>query len=269
MPSAPTPLDKHQQGLVNIVRAAHDNLAVARKTRVTESRRRLEEARIQFQRALDTAHAQIEVELDAELAKHQSALDQAIIAAYEADVPVRRIALDGFGNRYDGAVHQLLRELRADGRVGNRDGYQRNVADEAGHSRRETRFPEPVDVEGILAKSAEVIGPRFEALPHGLVLVEADAAGENEVRVPAVVLSLDERDRWFRKIASNARSHTPFLKATYCTLYEHPATGELMAHESKETGEVTWDHPVARWAKDHPEEARRGFHEALLVDRFS
>jgi len=37
----------------------------------------------------------------------------------------------------------------------------------------------------------------------------------------------------------------------------------LTAFESKETGETIWDHPVARWVKDHPEEARAGFDRAL------
>lgn len=70
---------------------------------------------------------------------------------------------------------------------------------------------------------------------------------------------MDARDPYFASIAKNARRGTPYRHATTATLYQHPATGELTVHESKETGETLWDHPVARWVKDNYRDALREF----------
>lgn len=257
-------VDHHQQELVNIVKAAHQNLSIARKTAAAELNRRrdAEELRIKNEtaQALEAAMVRIKMELDGEVAIHASALDETLIAAYEAGVPIRRIALDGFGNRYDGGVHQMLRELRNDGRLGNREGYQRNSGE--GDDVVIT-FPKPIDVNQILSEASTVADKSFTKLPKPLVLVEADAQRNlDQVAVDAVTLTMDSRDPFFAQIAKNARKGTPFRHATTATLYLHPATGELVTHESKETGETTWDHPVARWVKTFPGEALDGFKSA-------
>lgn len=261
--SAQKSLDIHQQELVNIIKAAHSTLAVARKVRSAELARRIraEKQRIEreAEQALDESAARVKLELDGEVAAHESALDEALIAAYNASVPIRRIALEGFGNRYDGGVHQLYVKLRDDGRIGNRGNYQANGPVSIEDNRTEVFFPEPVNVDGILAEATTIYEPTFTRIAEPLVLVDSPDDPRNTVYADAVTLTLDARDPWFRAIEKNARVGTKYLHATSCTLYLHPATGELVAHESREKGSVTWDHPVARWAVEHPSEALAGF----------
>lgn len=259
-------VDHHQQELVNIIKAAHQNLSIARKTAAKELTRRRDAEALRVKNeaalALEAGMLRVKMELDAEVETHASALDEALIAAYNAGVPIRRIALDGFGNRYDGGVHQMLRAVRVDGRLGNREGYQRNTGD--GEDTAVT-FPKPIDVNQILADATNVAKPKFTLLPEPLVLLEAGTNGEDEVSVMAIQLEMDSRDPYFAQIAKNARKNTPFRHATTCTIYMHPATGELMTHESRETGESTWDHPVARWVKDNPDDAMLGVLSAIKV----
>lgn len=266
MPKEPQPLDVHQQELINIVRVAHANLAIARKTKVSEMRRRMNEARsrleTELERAIEAEEIRIRVALDSEVAHHEAALDDALIAAYEHNIPIRRIALDGFGNRYDGGVQQLLRALREDGRLGNRVNYQRNTSEV--NAAMETAFPQVLDVQAILAESTTLQPPLFAPIDKPLVLVEPDENGLNGVVVNAVKLTMDSRDPWFQSIEKNARANTRYRRATSCTLYLNPATNTLTALESKETGETLWDHPVARWVKDHPEAALEGYMAARL-----
>jgi len=262
-------LDIHQQELVNIIKAAHSTLAVARKVRTSELARRLaaekETIELAAEKALEESAIRVKLELDAEVAAHESALDEALICAYNENVPVRRIALDGFGNRYDGGVHALFAKLRNDGRLGNRDGYQTNRSNlDIADSHTEVAFPKPVDVDGILTEATTFHTPYFTALPDPIELVPASRSMD-AITAQAVRMSLDSRDPWFRSIAKNARVGTTFADATYCTLYLHPATGELMARESKESGATTWDHPVARWMVEHRVEALKGFHTALVA----
>jgi hypothetical protein len=254
------PLDLHQQELINIIKVAHQTLAIARKTRTRELARRVAEAKLQMEREFEQAQIRIKEELDAELVAHETNLDNALIAAYDNGVPIRRMALDGFGNRYDGGVQQLLVKLRDDGRLGNRTDWQRNAGERI---QPEVVFPEPVNVDEILAEAATIKEPTFTALDEPLVLVEPDKRGKNGVTAPAVRLEFDYRDPWFKQIARNARPGTQYKNATFCTLYRHPASGVLTVHESRETGAITWDHPVARWVKDHPTEALDGYRTAL------
>lgn len=254
------PLTKHQQELINVVKSAHDTLLVARRVKSQEVERRLAEARIQAERDWDEIEARIRHDVIAEIAVHESNEDEALIAAYEAGVPVRNIALQGFGNRLDGAVHQKLRDLRADGRVGNVEGYQPRLTD----GDRVVSFPKPVDVETILAEKTTISPPVF-TLDGPLVLVPADTSGLNEIAVPSVKITMDERDPYFKQIEGNMRKGTQWKGATHATLYLHPATGALIAHESKEPGDILWDHPVARWVKDHESEARAGVEAALAT----
>jgi len=256
MPKRPTPLDPHQQELVNIVSAAHQNLALARQTRSNELARRLAENRIRLQRELEESETRIRLNLDREVAFHESALDDALVAAYNSSVPIRRIALEGFGNRYDGGVQQLMGKLREEGRIGTRVGYQRNTTP-AEEIHAKAIFPKALDVQNILTESVLIVpAPAYTKLPDEFELVPG-------INVTAVLIEMDSRDPWFRNIAKNAREGTQYKNATEATLYIHPSTGMLTAFESKETGETIWDHPVARWVKDHPEEARAGFDRAL------
>ncbi len=256
MSTAPRPLTQHQQELLNVVKATHQTLMIARKTKTAEIERRIAEARIQAAREWDEIEAGIRVQIAAEIAHHESAEDEAIIAAYEAGVPVRRMALDGFGNRLDGAVHAKLRDLRADGRVGNVSGYQGADPDDE----RAVAFPKPVEIETVLAERTEIARPVFTALKEPLWLVDESSYGAGDgVSVMPVLLKMDERDPYFASIAKNARKGTPYRHATTATLYQHPATGELTVYESKETGETLWDHPVARWVKDNYRDALREF----------
>ena len=260
-------LDTHQLELVNIIKIAHSTLSIARKVRAAELDRRVNIAKLDAERALEQALAGIRIALDAEIAVHESALDESLIAAYNANVPIRRIALTGFGNRYDGAVHQLISKLRTDGRVGNRVGYQINGATSIEDSTTRLFFPEPVDIDGILNDASTIAKPIFAALPDRLIIVEADPSDpvSLNVTVQAVRLEMDARDPWFRSIAKNARPGTPHLTATSCTLYRHPATGQIVTHESRESGAVAWDHPVARWVVDNYSEAAIGFDAATLA----
>jgi hypothetical protein len=262
MSNSPKPLDSQQQSLINIIKSAHTNLAVARKTKVSETDRRIAESRIRFERAQEQAEARIRVEMDAEVAAHGAALDDALIVAYNHGVPMRRIALDGFGSRYDGAVNALIRELRKDGRVGNRVGYQRNTTEEL-DTAATTAFPSVININGILAEATTVNHAAFYKADELLELVAPDQNGNDGISVEAVYFEMDARDSWFKEIEKDARVGTQHKHATSCTLYLHPATGELTALESRELGDTIWDHPVARWVKQHPAEARAGFDSAL------
>jgi len=265
--SSPQPLDYDQQRLITIIKTTHTNLAVARKVRVAEIERRTAAAKraiqSEYEGRIEAAAEAIKLDVDAEIAHHESSLDEALIAAYNAGIPIRRMALDGFGNRFDGAVHQMLRDLRTDGRIGNRVGYQRNTTD-ALDGETVVEFPKALDVEEMLSEVVTVREPIFTREARKLVLVEADPDGNSEVSVDSVLLEMDPRDPYLKSILSNARPGTPYMRATTATLYLHPATGALTVFESKEEGDVLWDHPVARWVKDHPEEAREGFDSAFL-----
>ena len=285
------PLDIHQQELINIIRSSHQALAVARKLKVSETARRTDahqrnvnlkmqddlaairaayEMQVHMirqaqQKTLEEGVERVRQDLEAEIVMHETNLDNALIAGYNSSIPIRRIALDGFRNRYDGGVQQLLTKLRNDGRIGNREDYQRNSSIYSS----ETIFPEAVDVDSILLESLTIGAPTFTLLPVELVLIEPDESGENGMSVPAVRLDMDMRDPWFREFDANARPGTKYAKATFCTLYEHPATGAIMAHESREEGQTYWDHPVARWAVVNHEQTKTGFFAAVSGESVS
>ena len=260
MPKPAQPLDPHQQELIGITKAAHQTLALARATRTSEHQRRIQLAKIEAERAFEAAKLRIESDLDFEVAVHGANLDAALIACYEADIPVLRIATDGFGNRYPGGVQQLLVKLRSEGRIGSRTGYQRNSTDELETSTTQV-FPSPVNVEEILNTATTIGEPTFTLLALPLSLIP----GNPEFDVTAVQLTMDSRDPYFKQIAKNGREGTPYRYATSATLYQHPATGEIIVYESKESGNETWDHPVARFAKTHPEVVQAGFDRAIAA----
>src|SRR5690606_11990163 len=130
------------------------------RRRIEMEHRRLQ---LEHERNMAEAEERIRIDLDAEVAQHASALDDALITCYNSGIPIRQIALSGFGNRYDGGVHQLLRELRADGRIGNREGYQRNTADPV-EVTAEVKFPEPLDLETALNAVVTISDPTFTLL---------------------------------------------------------------------------------------------------------
>lgn len=246
MPLSQQPLTTQQQDLVLVVKAAHQNLALARKTRQTEQARRIQEFRIRMERELEIGIENIRRDMDYEVAAHESALDEAIIAAFNDGVPVRRIALDGFGNRYDGGASQLIAKLRADGRVGVREGYQRNT----GESDPTVSFPKAVDVEALIDVRTTVDGPRFADM--GDVMIDDDFS------VRMVSVNMDSRDPYFNSIAKQMRPGTQYARATSAMLYLGP-DNLIHAQESEEVSDQYWDHPVARWVKDHQAEAFEGY----------
>lgn len=247
------PLTSDQQELIDLLRLAHQNLAIARKTKNAEALRRKAALTAEAERALQSALLKVEYDLDIEITRHEQALDDALVASYNAHIPVRRIAVDGFGNRYDGAVHQLLTKLRADGRVGSRDKWQGEDAP------MDTVFPEPVDMKEMLKLPLTVQEPQFTSNGYYELVPESAPGAGDGMSVDAVLLTMDSRDSWFKSIAGNARAGTPWRNSTTATLYLHPHSGELTVVESAEEGETIWDHPVARWVKEHRQEALDGF----------
>jgi hypothetical protein len=255
------PLDEHQQKLVAIVKAAHQNLAIARKTKAQEYQRRTSlmraELEMELLRKIDEGNERIRLELDAEVTAHEGSLDDSLIAAYNAGIPVLRIAREGFGNRYPGGVQQLLVKLRNDGLIGSTVGQQRNTNDGITPT---IAFPKAIDVEATINEANTISAPVFTLLPDRLELVPGDPT----FSVAAVQVNMDPRDPWFKHIEANARPGTPYKRATDCTIYLHPATGDLTVYESKEEGETLWDHPVARWVYTHLEEVMSSYRVATL-----
>lgn len=263
MPASPTNLDQAQADVIAVVRAAHQTLILARQTRSAELARRIamakQSAKHEYERQIEAIEIGEKLRIDAEIAQHASAQDDALIAAWNANIPVRRIAIDGFGNQYDGAVSQLLNALRDEGRIGSKTGYQRNTTP-ADEIMPEIAFPEPIDVEAVLEERTTIHAPLFSAKEDGLWLVHESEPGKGDgINVDAVTVTMDPRDPWFNEIAKNMRPNSPFAKATTATLYLQPSDGKLAVYESKETGDTYWDHPVARWVKDHSVEAMAGF----------
>lgn len=257
MPRQQTSLTDHQTDLVNIIRVAHANLAVARRTRSAELDRRLTELKVRLARQLDEDSENIRLALDRELVAHEAALDEALIVAYNEGVPIRRVALDGFGNRYDGTATALFAKLRSDGRLGSREGFQRDSSGE----RTTVSFPKAVDVDALLNAASSIAAPSFTN--NGpFTVVEPDRNGNNGIVVPSVLIHMDSRDPYFTLIAPRMRPDSPHKGATTATLYLN-FQGDLITHESREASEQYWDHPVARWVKEHPEAARAGFDAAL------
>lgn len=237
--------------LVLVVKAARENLAMARAVRAAELQRRINEARITSERMLQEATEAARIELDNQIAVHESALDEALIAAYNDNVPQRRVALDGFGLRYDGTVTALYRKLRDDGRLKTKGPGRKLPGTEA------PAFPEPVDVETLIDARTTAHEPIFEDL--GMVEIAEDFS------IRLVKITLDWRDPYFNAIASKGRLGLPpeVTSATSAQLYlDH--NGAIAARESTEPAyPEIWDHPVARWVKDYPDAALAGYNAAI------
>lgn len=283
------PLDPHQQELVSIVKAAHQNLALARKFKSQELARRLAAHKLGVDQAAErkradlkakyeadlaaTGHAQlsaletgserIRLDLDGEVVTHESALDEALMGAYSGGVPIMRIAVDGFGNRYPGAVQQLINKLRAEGLVGSSVGYQRNSTP-AEETDARVEFPKPINVESLLNEASTISEPVFSALDGPLILWESRTDSSENIETTGVLLTMDDRDPYFKSIAKSMRvGLNPQIAAARTAHLYVDGAGKLSAQESNEVADTYWDHPVARWVKDHPAEALAGFNRAL------
>ena len=162
MSNTARPRTEHEQKLINIVKAAHQNLAVARKTKAQEYQRRIAllhaELEADMLRKTEEGMARLKLELDSEVVAHEASLDDALIAAYEAGIPVLQIARDGFGNRYPGGVQQLLVKLRNDGLIGSSTGYQRNTSDDVTPV---VAFPEAIDVTATINEALTINDPAY------------------------------------------------------------------------------------------------------------
>lgn len=255
------PLDAYQRELVNLVKAAHTTVDVARRTSSTELSRRIRENRIRIEREHDESETQIKIDMDAEMVLHQSNLDEALIAAYEANVPIRQIALDGFGNQYTGGAQQRISKLRDDGRIGSKTGYQRNTGD----SEPASSYPKPVDVASILAEATTMQAPTFKLMEQELVVIAATPTEEAITVSSYARLTMDERDPWFRSILGDAAPGAT-LGATTATLFWNPYNAtEMRVLGSTEKIGKKWHDPVAYWVALHPVEAFIGFKSAFAT----
>jgi len=227
-----TILNTEQELLLDATSAAYATARIAKNIANVEIKRRLAEA-----------NAQIQIDVEREIAQHEAELDEAIIAAIEGGVPALQIAIRAFGAKSPMGVYKRVWALRDDGRL-NPSLVINNIPIRPA----DTAMPESPEV----AKMISVQPPSFtpEEVPYEV------APG---IRVSTVRLQLDARDPWFRDVADRLRPGTPFKRADHCILYRHPNTDEILAIESREVGDTMVDHPVARWALEHPDEVVAAF----------
>lgn len=245
------PLDAHQTELLNLVKVSHANLLLARQVRAAEAGRRRKVAKIEVERILESKLAQIDVDLENEMAAHASAEDEALIAAFEAGIPQRRIALDGFGNQYDGAVVQKLVKLREDGRIGNKIGYQRN--NRAPEDSAQVVFPEPFDIDTELAEAQQI--PDIDFQYAGIY----EAADGSEV--DSVNVIIDKRDPWIR--AAHQFKAFGATDSLVVTIFLNPYRDELVAVDETLDPDKKWNNVAAYWVAKHPTEARTAYNAAI------
>lgn len=256
------PLDPHQRELVNIVKAAHRTLGLARSTKQAEQERRLQEAKFKAARDWEKIEFAIRDDMDREITAHASNLDEALIAAYNAGIPMLQIAREGFGLQFAGTVQQKIVKLRNDGRVGNRVGYHPNEPNT------EVVFPEPVDVTAVLAEATEIEPPvfkRWSTEDEPYVIIPATATEDAITTTNAVMVTMDARDPYFRTIQDQA-SFSANRDPRPVILYLNPYNAdELVAAEYSLDPTQRWMNPVAFWLAEHPAEARMGFDAAISL----
>lgn len=251
------PLTEDQEKILATLKAANQSHQLARRTKTNEIARRISEAKIEMQRKLEETEELIRINIANEIAQHASNADEALIAAYNAGITVRVIARDGFGNRHDTNVHALLRKLREDSRVGNVVGFQERSD---GTTDRQIVYPEPVNMDQIILEATQIADPEVILHEEPFELLPPSSPGANDgVTVQAATIKLDHRDNYLASIRGNARKGSPYTAATTATIYIHPGSGQLVAHESREEGDLIWDHPIARFVKDHNDEVREEF----------
>lgn len=244
------PLDPQQNQLVGLIRVAHTNLQVAHRSRSSELARRLRENKLRIERDLEQTEAAIKINIDYEMAQHQSSLDETIIAAFNAGVPIRRIALDGFGNQYDGQANARLVKLRDEGRVGTKINYQRGSTPNL----EEVVFPQPVVFEQLLSEATVVAEPAFKYL--------GPTEAADGTMVGAVTLTIDGRDPWLKTVQDRkAYGATHSLSVV---LFINPYRDNLMAFDASLDPELRWDNAAAYWVATHAETARASF-DAIIA----
>lgn len=249
-------LDIHQQELVNVVKAAHSTLAVARQTKSTEQARRIAELKLRLDREFEEESEKIRHDLDFALTQHEVNLDEALIAAYNNGIPIAVISAEGFGNRYAGTTQQLLNKLREDGRVGSSERGRRGET-------RKVAFPEPVDVDSVLKESLTPTERTWEALDERLEIAPA-FEDRPAILVDSVRLTFDSRDPWFRSIPLPPHpDNVKYLHANTLVVFRNPGTGQIVSKDHREVSALFYEHPIARWVKDHQDEASAAFDAAL------
>lgn len=226
---------------IAFVREARIRLAIAKKVRTSEIATRTEALK-----------AKVAIEVDAEIAKHEEALNVALLNAYELDASVRRISMEAFDSAFDAPVRRIFESLRQDGRWtprGRLSGRGVEMTDD------EFKMPEPMELEEI-SRNTAIQPPKFTFLEAGRLLGAFD---DGEIRADIVELELDPRSSFLREVIGSLRPGTPFATATKTTLMRHAATGKIISLDSNEVGESMVDHPVARWAILNPETVAQHF----------
>lgn len=260
-PHIPTP---EQQAILAAARKARIDYEVAKRSRAQAIELKVNELR-----------AQVIVQVDDAINAHARALDDAMLAAVDAGVPIRRIAFDAFGARHDASVRRMIHEALAD-----RRRHQHEIGEVSGNDAEEpvalSDLP-PMEVEiergeiaitevdlpsHILGNDAPVGAPRFTLVEVEHVLYED---GTERVTVPTVRVELDPLDPWIPQVREFARKGSEHRNTTVCTIYRNPGTGKMIALESSEPGSTFYDHLAARWVKDHQDEASAGYDAALAT----
>lgn len=259
---APKPLTPAQASALVAIREARVLRDVARRNRSLEIERRLADVK-----------ARIAIEVDDQITALERSLNEAMVAAVEQGVSIRRIAFDAMGATYDGSVRRIIHEAMADARRGSLDEaeaeYRSRFGGEGdGASQFEpdappvsgnSFIPEPIwaQADGL---QPPVGGPRFTLVDPEHILFDD---GSERITVPTVAVEIDPLDPWILEVRENGRKGSEFLNATTCTIYRNPGTGKMVALESREDGASFYDHLAARWVKDHQEQASAGYDEAI------
>lgn len=245
-------LTPNQQELLTGVREARMTLVEARKSKPAEIDRRAAllavqiaeaEARLaEEKRNIAAAKARLAAEVEDDINLLEIAFDDALLAAVEAGVPIRRIAIDALGTPHDASVRRMIFEAQADGRE--------NVV--SGNS----LIPKPPESP---RASLPVGGPRF-------TLVDADYTlyddGAERYSAPTVLVELDPLDPWIGTMLDKGIKGSPDLTNTVCTMYRNPGTGQMRTLED-DPGSEFYTHLAARWVKEHQAEAASGYDAVL------
>lgn len=244
MNASRNPLSPAQQVALANVREARIAYELAKRNRRAEIDRRMADV-----------EARITLEVNDQVAALDVQLDDAMIAAVDAGVSIRRIAIDAMGATHDGSVRRMIHEALADRRNEELDSVTGGVS---GNS----LIPEvALDIER--ARQQQPVGaPRFTLHTAEHVLYEDQ---DQRIVAPTVTLELDPFDPWIATMSENGRKGSETLSATVCTIYRNPGDGKIVALESRESGTTFYDHLAARWVKDHQAEAAAGY-DAVLAD---
>lgn len=238
------PLTPGQQVALSNVRTARISHEVAKRTRRAEIDRRMADV-----------EARIAIEVDARITALDVELDEALLAAVDAGVSIRRIAHEAMNASHDGSVRRMIHEALEDRRNEELDEHAGKVV---------SGNPQAQEIAALdLERSREehpIGAPRFTLDKAEYVLYEDST---DRITAPTARLELDPFDPWIASVRENGRKGSEFLSATECTIYRNPGDGKIVALESKEVGSTFYDHLAARWVKDHQAEAAAGYDAVL------